>query len=84
MTESNMQPSDRDLLIRIDERTKTMKAGMADMQENLEDNYVSQSEFKPVKLVVWVIVAAAIGALVVLPSTEWGVPSSAIAREGDK
>ena len=62
--------TDHDLLSRIDERTETMCKKIDTLAEKLEDEYVTKSEFWPVKAIVYAgsgtVLLAVIGAIVAL------------------
>jgi hypothetical protein len=51
-----LPPDSQDLLIRVDERTKSIAEDMADMKLGLA-NYVTRSEFAPVRAIVFGAVA---------------------------
>ena len=57
--------SDAALLARIDERTKKIQEDLTKLEKTVQRQYVSQAEFKPVKLVVYGIVATMGTAVVV-------------------
>jgi len=44
---------DHDLLVRIDERVEAMKGDIESITDSLEDHYVKQEEFRPVKTLVY-------------------------------
>lgn len=58
------------LLARIDERTKGTDLAVHEIKDMVTKNYVTQTEFKPVKLIAFgfvaVILLAVVGALVLL------------------
>jgi len=44
---------DRDLLIRLDERTKTIQEDVSALRNDLKENYVPKTAFDPVRAVVF-------------------------------
>lgn len=59
---------DRDLLIRLDERTKTIQEDIAAMRKDLQDNYVPKTSFDPVRAIVFggvaLVLLTVLGALI--------------------
>ena len=45
--------NDHDLLVRIDERVETMKLNIDSITASLEEHYVTQEEFRPIKTLVY-------------------------------
>ncbi len=48
-----MSDADSELLARIDERTQTLEKMIKDVKHTLELNYVTQEEFKPIRIFVY-------------------------------
>lgn len=44
---------DHDLLVRIDERVEAMKLNIDSITASLEEHYVTQEEFRPIKTLVY-------------------------------
>jgi hypothetical protein len=64
-------PEDRELLLaRIDERVQSLKETMDKMNARLETHFVSQSEFQPIKRIVYgcvgMILTSVLGAIVAI------------------
>lgn len=63
--ESEIYVNDQNLLIRLDERTKTLVSEVSIINTKLDQKYVSQEEFKPVKKIVYSAVAIIGGSVLV-------------------
>ena len=65
-----MTPEEHELLTRIDERQKRIEGWMKSLSNTLKTNYVTRTEFQPVKLLVYGFVAlmltGVVGALMTL------------------
>ena len=59
-----MQPSDHDLLVRIDERVGNTEIAIKALRTEIAERYVTQDSFEPVKRVVYVLIFAGLAALV--------------------
>ena len=51
-----MNPEDRELLIRIDERTKITKTKVEGMEKTMREGYITKEEFDPIKKIVYGLV----------------------------
>lgn len=70
---AGLPKADRDLLIRLDERSKQMSITLDELRGDLDamsGNYITKSEFTPVRALVFgavaVILMAVLGAMVAL------------------
>ncbi len=66
----NKSQDDSNLLSRIDERTLNLVSQMEEIKETLENKYVTQAEFLPIRNIAYglvsIIVVAVVGALIAL------------------
>jgi hypothetical protein len=64
------QTTDHDLLIRVDERIKSISEKIEEIDNKLSNSYVTKAEFRPVKLITYgaasTILLSVFGALVLL------------------
>lgn len=68
--EESLNPHDNNLLIRIDERLKGLSLQVSEMKNNMDDKFVTKSEFEPIKKLSYglisIILIAVFGAILTL------------------
>lgn len=50
--------SSKEIIIRLDERTKAIQEDINQIKKDLEKNYVTMNEFKPVRMIVYGLAGA--------------------------